>query len=121
MKRIRKVVIHITEKPVQEIANYFTKVIVDGVEYYDSKKEMTHQEAIDLAAKHGLRVLESWEMHRRFIESDEFRKSLAPKWYWCASVLSSYRSNAWQFSGLTGGVDYDVRNNTYGVRCVAKG
>lgn len=121
MKRIRKVVIHITEKPVQEIANYFTKVVVDGVEYYDSKKEMTHQEAIDLAAKHGLRVLESWEMHRRFIESDEFRKSLAPEWYWCASVCSYSRSGAWLFYGYYGYVNDSDRNNTSGVRCVVKG
>jgi hypothetical protein len=90
----------------QGVSADFDKVVVDGVEYYDSKKDMTHQEALDLAAKHGLRVMESWEMNRLYVESEEFRKSVASKWYWCASVYSSNRSSAWRFYG------------SYGVRCV---
>jgi hypothetical protein len=102
----------------QGVSADFDKVVVDGVEYYDAKKDVTHQEALDLAAKHGLRVMESWEMNRLWIESEEFRKSLTPKWYWCASVVSGNRNNAWLFSGYYGFVSYYYRSLKYGVRCV---
>jgi len=103
----------------QGVSTDFDKVVVDGVEYYDSKKDVTHQEALDLAAKHGLRVMESWEMHRLFVDSEEFRESLAAKWYWCASVVSSNRSYVWQIYGSSGTV---IRNHNYNgyTRCVAK-
>jgi hypothetical protein len=104
----------------QGVSADFDKVVVDGVEYYDSKKEMTHQDALDLAAKHGLRVMESWEMHKLFIESDEFRKSLADKWYWCASVTSNIRDGAWRFNGNYGGAYNGPRSLSYGVRAVAR-
>ncbi len=118
MKRIRKVIVHITEKSVPGIEQDFTKIVVDGITYYDAKKDMTHQDALDLAAKHGLRVMESWEMNKLFIESEAFRKSLASKWYWCASVCSNYRSNAWLFYGNYGYASYNYRYDYYGVRCV---
>jgi hypothetical protein len=102
----------------QGVSTDFDKVVVDGVEYYDSKKDVTHQEALDLAAKHGLRVMESWEMHRLFVDSEEFRESLAAKWYWCASVVSGTRLGAWQFNGLNGGVVDVNRSYFSGVRCV---
>jgi hypothetical protein len=119
MKRIRKVVVvHITEKAVPSIEQDFTKVVVDGITYYDSKKDVTHRDALDLAEKHGLRVMESWETHKLFIESEEFRESLDGKWYWSASVNSDSRDYAWQFSGLYGSVNYNYRYYNYGVRCV---
>jgi hypothetical protein len=103
----------------QGVSADFDKVVVDGVEYYDSKKDMTHQDALDLAAKHGLRVMESWEVNKLFIESEAFRKSLYPKWYWCASVNSNNRLNAWQFYGGRGEVSLSSRYVSYfGVRCV---
>jgi hypothetical protein len=102
----------------QGVSADFDKVVVDGVEYYDAKKDVTHQEALDLAAKHGLRVMEAWEMNRLWIESEEFRKSLASKWYWCASVVSDSRFSAWQFYGGYGVVGYVTRDFSYGVRCV---
>lgn len=97
----------------------FTQAVVDGVTYYDAKKECTHQEALDLAAKHGLRVMESWEMHKLWIESENFRKSADGKWFWGASVVSDYRDNAWRFYGYGGGVGNYYRSGTGGVRCVA--
>jgi len=118
MKRIRKVVVHITTKTTPAIEIDFTEIVVDGITYFDSKKDVTHQEALDLAAKHGLRVMESWEMHRLFVDSKEFRESLAAKWYWSASVVSVNRLNAWQFDGSYGGVVFDYRSLSYGVRCV---
>jgi hypothetical protein len=119
MKRIRKVVVHITEKTVPAIEQDFTRIVVDGITYFDSKKDMTHREALDLAAKHGLRVMEPWEMNKLFIESEEFRKSLADKWYWCASVNSDSRYYAWRFNGYYGYVDYNPRDYVHGgVRCV---
>jgi hypothetical protein len=102
----------------QGVSTDFDKVVVDGVEYYDSKKDVKHQEALDLAAKHGLRVMESWEMNQLWIESEAFRESLAAKWYWCASVYSGGRSLAWRFNGGLGSVSYVNRNDDYGVRCV---
>jgi hypothetical protein len=104
----------------QGVSADFDKVVVDGVEYYDAKKDMTHQEALDLAAKHGLRVMEPWEMNKLFIETEEFRKSLADKWYWCASVYSSTRGNAWLFDGDYGGVGGLNRNYVNGVRAIAR-
>jgi hypothetical protein len=104
----------------QGVSADFVKVIVDGVEYYDSKTDVTHQEALDLAAKHGLRVMESWEMHRLFVDSEEFRESLAAKWYWCASVYSGSRFGAWQFGGYGGNVSNGYRNGSSGVRAVAE-
>lgn len=102
----------------------FSKVTVDSVDYYDANVACTHQEALDLAAKHGLRVLESWEMHKLWIESEDFRKSLESRWYWrwywCASVYSGIRSYAWHFNGSGGGVSVNSRSGSYGVRCVAK-
>jgi hypothetical protein len=98
----------------------FVKVTVDGVDYYDSKEELTHQEALDLAAKHGLRVLERWELSRLYDENEAFRKSLEHKWYWSASVFSSSRDYVWRFNGNNGNVDYSYRNYTTGVRCVSK-
>jgi hypothetical protein len=102
----------------QGVSTYFDKVVVDGVEYYDSKKDMTHQEALDLAAKHGLRVMESWEMNRLYVECEAFRESLAAKWYWCASVDSDDRGFAWRFDGDYGSVYDDSRSSHRGVRCV---
>jgi hypothetical protein len=102
----------------QGVSADFDKVVVDGVEYYDAKKDVTHQEALDLAAKHGLRVMESWEMNKLFIESEEFRRSLSEKWYWCASVNSDFRVFAWLFNGSYGVVNYFARNNSGGVRAV---
>jgi len=104
----------------QGVSTDFVKVIVDGVEYYDSKTDVTHQEALDLAAKHGLRVMESWEMNRLYVECEAFRESLAAKWYWCASVYSNVRNGAWQFSGSYGYVDYGYRYVSLGVRAVAE-
>ena len=119
MKRIRKVVVHITEKSVPSIEQYFTKVIVDGITYYDSKKDMTHQEALDLAKKHGLRVMESWEMNQRFMESKEFRKSLTSTWYWCAAFCSDNSNVAWLFGGDYGSAIYLGYRDDYNVvRCV---
>jgi hypothetical protein len=118
MKRIRKVVVHITEKTVPAIEQDFIRIVVDGVTYFDSKKDVTHQEALDLAEKHGLRVMESWEMHRLYVECEAFRESLAAKWYWGASVYSNYRSYAWLFNGNNGYVNLDYRGSSYGVRCV---
>jgi hypothetical protein len=99
----------------------FVKVTVDGVDYFDSKKELSHQDAIDLAAKHGLRVLERWELCRLFDENEVFRKSLSQKWYWSASVVSTYQNYAWRFYGNDGTVLNNSRNYTYGVRCVGGG
>ena len=96
----------------------FEKVTVDGVDYYDSKKDMTHQDALGLAAKYGLRVLERWELSKLFDESEEFRKSLGDQWYWSASVFSSARVGAWLFGGGSGGVSYGYRVNSGCVRCV---
>jgi hypothetical protein len=96
----------------------FEKVTIDGVDYYDTKKELSHQECLDLAAKHGLRVLERWELCKLYDESECFRKSLADKWYWSASVFSGNRNLAWQFYGFSGNVSYYYRNSAYGVRCV---
>ena len=118
MKRIRKVVVHITTKTTPAIEVDFTKIVVDGITYFDAKKDMTHQDAHGLAAKHGLRVMESWEMNKLFIESKEFRKSLAAKWYWCASVVSYNRVGAWLFVGYSGYVSNGNRGSSYGVRCV---
>jgi hypothetical protein len=103
----------------QGVSADFDKVVVDGVEYYDSKKDVTHQEALDLAAKHGLRVMESWEMNQLWIESEAFRESLAAKWYWCASVYSYDRGVAWQFYGSNGGVSCNYRGSSHGVRAAA--
>jgi hypothetical protein len=102
----------------QGVSADFDKVVVDGVDYYDSKKDVTHQGALDLAEKHGLRVMESWELNKLYIESDEFRKSLSHKWYWCASVVSNYRNFAWQFNGYYGYAYTYNRNLNNGVRCV---
>ena len=96
----------------------FEKVTVDGVDYYDSKKDVTHQDALGLAAKYGLRVLERWELSKLFDDSEEFRKSLVDKWYWSASVYSSSRSFAWRFGGSYGFVGFDSRYAPSGVRCV---
>ena len=104
----------------QGVSTDFDKVVVDGVEYYDAKKDVTHQGALDLAAKHGLRVMESWEMNKLFIESEEFRKSLADKWHWCASVVSSSHGSAWLFFGSSGVVSNFARSYSYGVRCVMR-
>jgi hypothetical protein len=93
--------------------------VVDGIEYYDSKKIMTHREALELAARNGLRVMESWEMHKLLVESEDFRKSLAPKWYWCASVGYCGRYNAWRFNGCNGYVETLNRDYYNIVRCVA--
>ena len=100
------------------VSEDFEKVTVDGVDYYDSKKDMTHQDALGLAAKYGLRVLERWELSKLFDESEEFRKSLVDKWYWSASVDSSDRNYAWIFYGNYGSVSIYSRSNAYGVRCV---
>jgi hypothetical protein len=102
----------------QKVSADYIKVTVDGVDYYDTKKEYSHQECLDLAAKHSLRVLERWELCKLYDESEEFRKSLTQKWYWSASVFSFDRDYAWQFDGHYGVVDYDYRSNTYGARCV---
>jgi hypothetical protein len=99
----------------------FVKVTVDGVDYFESKKELPHQEALDLATKHGLRVLERWELCKLFDENEAFRKSLEHKVYWSASVLSLDRYSAWRFSGFDGYVSYYSRVNSYGVRCVGGG
>jgi len=96
----------------------FEKVTVDGVDYYDSKKDMTHQDALGLAAKYRLRVLERWELSKLFDDSEEFRKSLVDKWYWSASVDSNSRGSAWLFYGHGGPVYLSERFIPYGVRCV---
>lgn len=100
------------------IEDAFVKVTVDGVDYYDSKKELTHQDALDLAAKHGLRVLERWELCKLYDESEAFRKSLEPKWYWSAKADSRSRSLAWRFSSSNGDGFIDHRFNVSCVRCV---
>jgi len=100
------------------VSEDFEKVTVDGVDYYDSKKDVTHQDALGLAAKYGLRVLERWELSKLFDESEEFRKSLVDKWYWSASVSSDPRYYAWLFGGSNGPVYNSTRYSTYGVRCV---
>jgi hypothetical protein len=97
----------------------FNKVNVDGVDYYDTKKELSHQDCLELAANHGLRVLERWELCKLYDESEDFRKSLAKKWYWSASVYSKNRSDAWLFNGNGGVVLYGpYRISTYAARCV---
>ena len=96
----------------------FEKVAVDGVDYYDSKKDVTHQDALGLAAKYGLRVLERWELSKLFDESEEFSKSLVDKWYRSASVVSFDRNTAWQFNGGYGSVASSSRDHADGVRCV---
>ena len=103
------------------VSEDFEKVTVDGVDYYDSKKDVTHQDALGLAAKYGLRVLERWELSKLFDDSEEFRKSLVDQWYWAASVSSSSRDDAWLFGGAYGDVSYNSRLDTYGVRCVGGG
>lgn len=105
---------------VPSIEDDYVKVTVDGVDYYDSKKELTNQEALDLAAKHGLRVLERWELCKLFDTSEAFRESLEHKWYWSASVDSSYRNYAWLFDGSYGYISYYDRLDANGVRCVSK-
>ncbi len=100
------------------VSEDFEKVTVDGVDYYDTKKKYSHQECLDLAAKHSLRVLERWELCKMYDESEEFRKSLAPKWYWSASVVSDSRSDAWQFYGNYGFAVNNYRFDTSGARCV---
>lgn len=106
---------------VPNVEDDFVKVTVDGVDYYDSKKELPHQDAINLAAKHGLRVLKRWELCKLFDEGKEFRESLDHKWIWSASVFSSIRNYAWKFYGSVGSVSYSSRDNSYGVRCVGGG
>jgi len=101
----------------QEVSADFTKVTVDGVDYYDTKKELTHQECLDLASKHGLRVLERWELCKLYDESECFRKS-TNKCYWSASVNSLNRYNAWLFNGDYGNVDSNNRNYTGAALCV---
>ena len=100
------------------VSEDFEKVTIDGVDYYDTKKELSHKDCLDLAAKHGLRVLERWELCKLYDESEEFRKSLSDAWYWSASVISYNRNNAWQFDGGDGYVVNVTRGNTGGVRCV---
>jgi hypothetical protein len=105
----------------QGVSTDFDKVVVDGVEYYDSKKDVKHQEALDLAAKHGLRVMESWEMNRLYVECEAFRESLAAKWYWGASVNSYKKHNfPWQIHGPSGTVSLGSHNYNGYTRCVAK-
>ncbi len=100
------------------IENLFTKVTVEGVDYYDSKHPYPHQEALDLAAKHGLRVLERWELCKLFDESEAFRASLEAKRYWSASVYSYSHYGAWKFVGYNGGVSVSIRYLSSYVRCV---
>jgi hypothetical protein len=100
------------------VSRDFEKVTIDGVDYYDTTKELSYQECLDLAANHGLRVLERWELCKLYDESEEFRKSLSEKWYWSASVYSGSRGSAWQFYGDDGSVDSSSRGYTYAARCV---
>jgi hypothetical protein len=118
MKRIRKIVVHITDKPISTIEQDFTVVAVDGVKYYDSKEELSHQKCLDLALKYGLRVLERWELCKLYDESEEFRKSIDNKWLWSASVNSYYRNYAWRFYGCNGNVSNYDRDYASGARCV---
>ena len=102
------------------VSEDFEKVTIDGVDYYDTKKELSYQECLDLAAKHGLRVLDRWELCKLYDESEEFRKSL-DKWYWSASVDSGSRNDAWRFFGVYGTVlDYGTRYYTNAARCVGR-
>ena len=96
----------------------FIKVTVDGVDYYDSKEELSHRDCLDLASKHGLRVLERCELCKLYDESKEFRKSLVGKWYWSASVNSDFRDYAWRFNGSGGSVLNLYRRYSSGARCV---
>ena len=111
MKRIRKVVVHITDKaePKPNIYQYFQRIVVDGVEYWDSLNLYTHEEALALAKGFNLRVLERWELCKLYDESEDFRSSLACEWYWSAALYSSVCGSAWLFNGGNGSLAVDTR------------
>ena len=102
----------------QDIGDAFDKVTVDGVDYYNFKKDVTHTDAFELAVKHGMRVLERWELCKLFDESEQARHALKGRRFWSASVYSGSRNVAWQFDGDYGSVNLSPRINTYGVVCI---
>lgn len=94
----------------------FTKVVIDGITYYETKQDYTHETIIELAKEYGLRVLHRWEFSKVYDNSLPFRFNLSPRKYW-TSTCADYSNYAWLFD--TFGVATQVnRTKTYAAICV---
>jgi hypothetical protein len=96
----------------------FNKIEAGWYTYYEANREMTHHEALELAKHHGLRVLDCWELHKLYLDSKEFRESLARNWYWSASLYPNNSDYAIQFCGILGLSHLNSHNTKGLVRCV---
>jgi hypothetical protein len=125
MKRIRKVVVHITEKR-EEAKPIDTSPIITGAREVEvlSGPDGDFEHALKWAKEHGTRLFTRAEAQYLFETSESFRKAVKGTWFWVlesASVLSNDRVDAWQFYGTFGYVSSNYRDSPYGVRAVGGG
>jgi hypothetical protein len=125
MKRIRKVVVHITEKR-EEAKPIDTSPIITGARAVSvlSGPAGGFEHALKWAKDNGTRLFTRAEAQYLFETSESFRKAVKGTWFWVlvsASVNSYDRINAWLFNGNYGNVYNLDRLNTLGVRAVGGG
>jgi hypothetical protein len=82
-----------------------------------TEKTYTFDEAKKYISDHGVRLMTKDEIHY-LIAVGVLREGDTS--FWSSSVFSNYRSNAWQFDGSDGTVEYNSRNYPYAVRCVRR-
>jgi hypothetical protein len=125
MKRIRKVVVHITEKQ-ETVKPIDTSPIITRAREVGvlAGPDGDFEHALKWAMDNGTRLFTRAEAQHLFETSESFRKAVKGTWFWVlesASVNSNNRNSAWQFDGDYGNVLNSNRNDPYGVRGVGGG
>ena len=119
MKRIRKVVVHITGKA----KSIDISPIITGARPVSvlSGPDGTFEQALAFAKANNTRLFTRSEAQYLFEHDEAFRNSVRDTYFWVlesASVFSHVCNYAWLFSGLYGFVDTTPRSSTNRVRCV---
>jgi hypothetical protein len=94
------------------------ELIIDGITYFEPKKTMTYDEAMEWASTRGLRLLTRGEWCDLFDYKKEFRNSCQPDFYWTATLDFTNPNYACFFSGKFGFICSGSRDYSYTVRAV---
>jgi hypothetical protein len=78
---------------------------------------MNYDDAMKFAETSGLRLPTKEELHYLLAVG---KLEQGDRDCWSSSVNSSYRGGAWIFYGINGYVNFNSRNGTNSVRCVAR-